>query len=59
MGLWTSGFVLMTLLVNGPLIGPLLGWLNLNGISEWSWSLQKSGFPQARVGTLMGSGLSA
>ena len=34
MVLWTSGFVLMTLLINGPLISPLMTWLGLNGASK-------------------------
>eukprot|EP00798_Chlamydomonas_sp_ICE-L_P021081 gene21081-27964_t len=34
MGLFTSGFVLLTLCVNGPLITPLMSFLGLNGTSE-------------------------
>ncbi len=30
MGLWTAGFVLMSLLLNGPLIAPLMTWLGIN-----------------------------
>ncbi len=30
MVLWTAGFVLMTLLINAPLLGPLIGLLGLD-----------------------------
>jgi len=33
MGLWTAGFVMLTLLVNGPLISPLIRWLGLSKVS--------------------------
>lgn len=28
--LWTAGFVVMTLVINGPLLSPLMRWLKLN-----------------------------
>lgn len=30
MTLWVAGFVLFTLLVNAPSLGPLMNWLGLN-----------------------------
>lgn len=33
MGLWTAGFVMLTLLINGPLISPLIRWLGLSKVS--------------------------
>jgi hypothetical protein len=33
MGLYTTGFVLLTLLINGPLLGPLLRALHINQLS--------------------------
>ena len=32
-GIYTAGYVLMTLLINGPLLAPLMTWLKLNTIS--------------------------
>lgn len=34
MGLWTAGFVLMTLVINAPLITPLMNRLGLNTASH-------------------------
>lgn len=33
MAIWTAGFVILTLLVNAPLLTPLLGYLGLNEVS--------------------------
>ncbi|KAJ9516981.1 hypothetical protein QJQ45_027366, partial [Haematococcus lacustris] len=40
MGLWTAGFVVLTLVINGPLITPLMGWLKLNTTSKVKQQVQ-------------------